>query len=77
MNYNEILQTPNVIISNYALGIWFIDNSEIAETVHNAVTIGYRHLDTAQSYGNKRNTGEGIRSSRHRRNTPQNESLLF
>ena len=45
-----------------ALGTWFIDDDKAADAVRTAVQIGYRHVDTAQAYGNERGVGEGIRT---------------
>ncbi|MBK1637203.1 aldo/keto reductase [Rhodovulum adriaticum] len=54
---------PNgVAIPKLALGTWMIDDDKVAEAVKAAVEIGYRHIDTAQAYGNERGVGEGVRS---------------
>ena len=42
-----------VAIPKLGLGTWFIPDDEVAETVRNAVKSGYRHIDTAQAYGNE------------------------
>jgi diketogulonate reductase-like aldo/keto reductase len=52
-----------VEIPKLGLGTWFIDNANAASAVEQAVKIGYRHLDTAQAYGNEEGVGEGIRTS--------------
>lgn len=52
-----------VEIPKLGLGTWFIDNRKAASAVQEAVKIGYRHLDTAQAYGNEEGVGEGIRTS--------------
>jgi diketogulonate reductase-like aldo/keto reductase len=52
-----------VEIPKLGLGTWFIDNANAASAVKEAVKIGYRHLDTAQAYGNEEGVGEGIRTS--------------
>lgn len=44
-------------------GTWFIDDADAAERVRTAIEIGYRHIDTAQAYGNERGVGQGIRDS--------------
>ena len=55
---------PNgVAIPKLALGTWMIDDSDVAEAVKAAIEIGYRHIDTAQAYGNERGVGEGVRNS--------------
>ena len=45
-----------------ALGTWLIDDDKVAEAVQAAVSMGYRHVDTAQAYANERGIGEGIRT---------------
>lgn len=51
-----------VEIPKLALGTWLIDDAVVADAVKAAVEIGYRHIDTAQAYGNERGVGEGVRS---------------
>ncbi|MDV7719503.1 aldo/keto reductase [Pediococcus ethanolidurans] len=50
-------------IPRLALGTWEIDDAKVAVAVRNALAIGYRHIDTAQAYGNERGVGEGVRTS--------------
>jgi hypothetical protein len=50
-----------VTIPKLGLGTWMIDD-DVAEAVRKAVELGYRHIDTAQAYGNERGVGEGVRS---------------
>ena len=42
------------------LGTWMIDDDKATQAVRDAVKIGYRHIDTAEAYGNERGVGEGI-----------------
>ncbi len=46
-----------------ALGTWPMDDSEAAVAVESALRLGYRHIDTAENYGNETGVGEGIRRS--------------
>ena len=63
MIFKETLTLANgVVIPQLALGTWLIDNDKAAEAVRNAVDLGYRHIDTAQAYGNERGVGEGVRT---------------
>jgi diketogulonate reductase-like aldo/keto reductase len=63
MNTQETYTLPNGIkIPVLGLGTWFIDDKNAAKAVINAVASGYRHIDTAQAYGNERGVGEGIRN---------------
>lgn len=59
-------------IPKIAFGTWLIDNSEVAQAVRDAVAIGYRHIDTAQAYGNEQGVGEGIRTG----SVPREEIFL-
>jgi 2,5-diketo-D-gluconate reductase B len=43
------------------LGTWSMRN--VARMVEQAIRIGYRHIDTAQMYGNEAEVGEGVRAS--------------
>ena len=61
--YQEMKKLSNgVEIPVIALGTWFIDDDKVAEAVKSAVKMGYRHIDTAQAYGNEHGVGEGIRT---------------
>ncbi|MBR0277890.1 MAG: aldo/keto reductase [Clostridia bacterium] len=63
MIFNETFELNNgVKIPKLALGTWMIDDHIVADAVKNAIKIGYRHIDTAQAYGNERGVGEGIRN---------------
>ena len=62
--YNETMTLSNgVVIPQLALGTWLIKDDKAAEVVRTAIELGYRHIDTAQVYGNERGVGEGIRCS--------------
>src|SRR5688572_13451775 len=52
-----------VTIPKLGLGTWLIADDRAAQVVRDAVKIGYRHIDTAQAYGNERGVGEGMRVS--------------
>lgn len=63
MILNEMYKMNNGLeIPKLALGTWLIDDNIVAEAVREAVKIGYRHIDTAQSYKNERGVGEGLRT---------------
>ena len=60
---NETYVLSNgVQIPKLGFGTWFIDDDKAAEAVRRAVKTGYRHIDTAQAYGNERGVGEGVRT---------------
>jgi len=52
------------MIPMLGLGVWQVDNSrEAVDAVRWALELGYRHVDTAQAYGNEESVGQGIRES--------------
>lgn len=51
-----------VNVPELGFGTWCIDDDKAAEAVRTAIKVGYRHIDTAQAYGNERGVGEGIRT---------------
>lgn len=50
-------------IPQMGFGVFQIPPSETARAVLQALGLGYRHIDTAEMYGNEREVGEAIRSS--------------
>ena len=64
MIFEETYKLSNgVEIPKLGLGTWLIDDSEVVQAVKDAVAVGYRHIDTAQAYGNEGGVAEGIRTS--------------
>ena len=61
MYQNTLTLNNGVKIPQLGLGTWFIDDDKAAEAVKVAAELGYRHIDTAQAYGNERGVGEGVR----------------
>ena len=51
-----------VRIPKMGLGTWFINDKDVVGAVKEAARLGYRHIDTAQAYGNESGVGEGIRA---------------
>jgi diketogulonate reductase-like aldo/keto reductase len=46
------------------LGVWQVRNgAECVNAVRWALELGYRHIDTAQAYGNEESVGRGLRES--------------
>lgn len=63
MILNETYTLSNSVkIPKLGLGTWMLTDSEAAQAVRDAVAMGYRHIDTAQAYGNEAGVGEGIRT---------------
>jgi 2,5-diketo-D-gluconate reductase A len=50
-------------IPQLGFGVFQIDRQDTAKTVQTALEIGYRHIDTAQMYGNEVEVGEAIANS--------------
>jgi len=45
------------------LGTWRLSGRHCSRLVQQALTLGYRHIDTAEMYENEREVGEGLRAS--------------
>jgi len=46
------------------MGVWQVPNGpECVNAVRWALELGYRHIDTAQAYGNEESVGQGLRES--------------
>ena len=64
-NATEFLTLSNgVKIPSIGFGTWQTPEGEAAaEAVRTAIEAGYRHIDTAQAYGNEKSVGDGIKRS--------------
>jgi 2,5-diketo-D-gluconate reductase A len=49
-------------IPQLGFGVFQIEPKDTAKAVREALDIGYRHVDTAEMYGNEKEVGEAIRS---------------
>jgi 2,5-diketo-D-gluconate reductase A len=60
---------PNIRLNNgveipqLGFGVFQVEPSETVEAVRNALEVGYRHIDTAEMYGNEKEVGQAIRES--------------
>src|SRR5919202_850913 len=50
-------------IPQVGFGVFLIEPADTAKAVSKALEIGYRHIDTAEMYGNEKEAGEAIRAS--------------
>jgi 2,5-diketo-D-gluconate reductase A len=50
-------------IPQLGFGVFQIDPAETVEAVSRALEVGYRHIDTAEMYGNEKEVGEAVRGS--------------
>jgi 2,5-diketo-D-gluconate reductase A len=59
---------PNITLNDgntipqLGFGVFQIEPKDTAEAVGEALQVGYRHIDTAEMYGNEKEVGEAIRS---------------
>jgi 2,5-diketo-D-gluconate reductase A len=60
---------PNVTLNNgveipqLGFGVFQIDPKETKDATLAALEVGYRHIDTAEMYGNEKEVGEAVRAS--------------
>jgi 2,5-diketo-D-gluconate reductase A len=60
---------PNITLNDgntipqLGFGVFQIEPQDTAEAVSEALRVGYRHIDTAEMYGNEREVGEAVRAS--------------
>ena len=60
---------PNVTLNNgveipqLGFGVFQIDPQETKDATLAALEVGYRHIDTAEMYGNEKEVGEAVRAS--------------
>jgi 2,5-diketo-D-gluconate reductase B len=59
----DVIEAHGARIPVIGLGTMTLKEAVCVELVEAALHLGYRHLDTAQNYGNEREVGEGLRAS--------------
>lgn len=57
----KTVSTPQVTMPAIGLGTWQLE--DVVTNVRHALEVGYRHIDTAQVYGNEAEVGAGIAAS--------------
>ena len=61
-------EIASIEIPRMGLGVWMMNKpGECYDAVLNALSIGYRLIDTARAYGNEAAVGEAVRASKVRR----------
>lgn len=50
-------------IPQIGLGVWRLDDADAPGLVAEAIAAGYRHIDTAQAYGNEAGVGRAVREA--------------
>jgi len=64
MTYTNNFELNNgVKIPALGLGTWLLNDEQTEQAVIDAISLGYRHIDTAQAYGNEKGVGEGVKKS--------------
>ncbi|MEU6712301.1 aldo/keto reductase [Nonomuraea sp. NPDC046802] len=58
-----LLNTDGVQIPQLGYGVWQIPADEAEQAVRTALTVGYRHVDTAAAYGNEEGVGRAVRAA--------------
>ncbi|HEV7264088.1 MAG TPA: aldo/keto reductase [Falsiroseomonas sp.] len=58
-----ILEAGGMRMPRIGLGTWPMKGAECQRAVESALSLGYRHLDTAEMYGNEDAVGAGIAAS--------------
>lgn len=59
----EITLNDGVRIPQLGFGVYQIPPQDTAAAVRAALEIGYRHIDTAEMYGNEQGVGQGLRDT--------------
>lgn len=57
---NSLTLGSSAVIPSVGLGTYLIDNDRVGSVVADALSVGYRHIDTAQGYGNEVGIGEAL-----------------
>src|SRR3954447_9356799 len=60
---NTITLNDGRSIPQLGFGVFQIDPDDTFEAVTTALEMGYRHIDTAEMYGNERGVGDAVRAS--------------
>jgi 2,5-diketo-D-gluconate reductase A len=59
----EIMLNNGNEIPQFGFGVFLVKPAETAQAVSTALAAGYRHIDTAEGYGNEKEVGEAIAQS--------------
>jgi 2,5-diketo-D-gluconate reductase A len=69
MTEAAITAVPNITLNNgvqipqLGFGVFQIEPADTAAAVATALQVGYRHIDTAEMYGNEKEVGQAVRES--------------
>ena len=57
------VDVQGVTVPKLGFGTWQLEGDDCERGVAHALEVGYRHIDTAQDYGNEDGVGKGIKAS--------------
>jgi len=60
----DALHAAGLEVPRIGLGTFRLESESVTRVVEAALGVGYRHIDTAERYGNEREVGLGVRNSR-------------
>ena len=66
------MATQRTVLPRIGLGTFRLKDQDVIDSVTSALSLGYRHIDTAQFYGNERAVGEALAQS----HVPREEIFL-
>jgi 2,5-diketo-D-gluconate reductase A len=64
-----VTAVPDIMLNNgntipqFGLGVFLVEPKDTVENVTTALAAGYRHIDTAEGYGNEREVGQAVAKS--------------
>jgi 2,5-diketo-D-gluconate reductase A len=64
-----VTAVPDIMLNNgntipqFGLGVFLVKPKDTVEAVSTALAAGYRHIDTAEGYGNEREVGQAVAKS--------------
>lgn len=59
----KFVEVKGARVPALGFGTWPLNGADCARAVREAIEVGYRHIDTAQNYGNEAEVGKGIAQS--------------
>ena len=59
----KFIEVKGARVPALGFGTWPLNGADCARAVRDAIEVGYRHIDTAQNYGNEAEVGKGIAQS--------------
>ncbi|PVZ15058.1 aldo/keto reductase [Actinomycetospora cinnamomea] len=59
----QVTLNDGTAIPQFGLGVYQVPPDDTAGLVRTALELGYRHVDTAQAYGNEAGVGQGLRDA--------------